>query len=126
MLVSDKRDLKLDASGNLVVGTDLQWTSGIAGVIQSCRIKLEMFKGEWFLDRTKGISWWEEILGQKPDVAIAAITSEFYEALMGVEDVIEVTKLDIAYDGRTRTIAVSWAVQCQFGNTPVIEQSIPI
>lgn len=119
MLRTDFRDLALDANDSLIVTTDLQFTTGIEGVMQECKIKLLMFKGEWFLDRTKGISWWGEILGQKPDRAISAMTSEFFTTLMSVEDVIAVSKLDISYDGKTRAITCKWAVQCRFGETPV-------
>ena len=108
----------------MVITNDLQWSKGIPGVIQECRIKLLMFKGEWFLDREVGISWWEQILGQKPDVAIAAITSEFFDKLMSVEDVLVVRQLDVEYNGTTRTISVTWSVKCTFGNTPT--QTLPI
>lgn len=119
MLKTDFRDLAIDANNNLIVTTDLQFTTGVEGVMQECKIKLLMFKGEWFLDRTKGISWWGEILGKKPERAISAMTSEFFTTLMSVEDVISVTKLDISYDGKTRSITCKWAVQCRFGETPV-------
>ncbi len=118
MLSTDNRDLALDANNNLIIDTDLHFTKGIPGVVQECKIKLSMFKGEWFLDRSKGISWWGEILGQKPDRAISAITSEFYTTLMGVEDVISVTRLDIRYVGQSRALVVTWAVQTRFGDSP--------
>lgn len=127
MLITDNRDLLLDSRNSLVIQNgDLAWSRGIPGVMQDCRIKLSMFKGEWFLDTTKGISYWQEILGKKPDVAIAAITSEFYSKLISVEDVEVVRKLDITYSGRTRGLTVIWSVKCTFGNTPDAILTIPV
>lgn len=127
MLESDNRDLLLDDNNSLVIRDgDLVFSTGIQGVMQECRIKMLMFKGEWFLDREVGVSWWSEILGQKPDRAIAAMTSEFSDKLASVEDVIVVNKLDISYDGATRRITVSWSVTSRFGDTPVDELPIPI
>lgn len=118
MLETDNRDLLLDSSDNLVFENgDFQWARGLPGVVQSCRISLSMFKGEWFLDPNVGISYWQEILGKKPEQAVAAITSEFYQALMRIEDVVSVTKLTVVYNPRTRTCIVNWAVRCQFGVT---------
>lgn len=118
MLKTEFRDLALDQYNNLIVGTDLSFTTGIAGVVQACRIKLSMFKGEWFLDRTKGIDYWGQILGEKPDVAISAMTSAFYGALMSVEDVTSVAKLNITYTRSSRQCFVDFAVQCRFGESP--------
>lgn len=120
MLSTDNRDLKLDSNNSLVlVNGDFQWTRGLDGVVQDCLIRLSMFRGEWFLDRTVGISYWGEILGKKPQRAIAAITSEFYQALMSVEDVVDVLRLDITYNGGTRTVSVRWVVKTQFGDSPL-------
>lgn len=117
---TDNRDLLLDANNNLVlVNGDFQFSKGLAGVVQECRIKLSMFRGEWFLNRDVGISYWQEILGRKPDRAIAAIVSEFYQTLMGVEDVVDVTRLAVEYSGTTRTAVVRWAVKTRFGDSAV-------
>lgn len=35
-------------------------------VAQRLRIRLLSFEGDWFLDTTYGIPWWQRILGQKP------------------------------------------------------------
>ncbi len=118
MLSTDNRDLLLDDNNNLVmVNGDFQWSTGLAGVVQECRIKLSMFRGEWFLDRTVGISYWQEILGHKPQQAIAAVISEFFQALISVEDVVAVTRLTASYNRATRKLSVDWAVRTQFGDS---------
>jgi len=126
MLETEPRDLLLDSQNDLVVTTDLGWSRGIPGVMQDCRIKLQMFKGEWFLDLDAGIPYWGQILGQKPAVAIAAIGASFTETLLSVEDVISVTKMEIVHNRSARSLSVSWQVRCQFGLTPVDTLNIPV
>lgn len=124
MLETDPRDLLLDKYNDLVITDDLQWSKGIPGVMQECRIRLQMFKGEWFLNLLVGIDYWGQILGQKPAVAIAAAGAQFTAALLSIPDVLDVTKMDVTYDGATRTLTVKWSVRCLFGNTPVDTLSI--
>lgn len=119
MLETEPRDLLLDNHNDLVIGVDLDWSRGIPGVMQECRIKLQMFKNEWFLNLDVGIDYWGKILGQKPALAIAVVGASFTEALLSVEDVIDVTKMDVQYNGTTRTLTVNWQVLCEFGETPV-------
>jgi hypothetical protein len=118
MLITDPRDLLLDKNNDLVIDTDLSWSRGIPGVMQECRIKMQMFKGEWFLNLDVGVPYWGQILGQKPAVAIAAAGGAFTEALLSVEDVIDVVKLDVKMVKATRNLAVTWRVRCAFGTTP--------
>ncbi len=126
MLEVEPRDLLLDRYNDLVITTDLDWSRGIPGVMQECRIKLQMFQGEWFLNLDAGIPYWGQILGQKPAIAIAAIGASFTESLLRVEDVIAVTKMSIVYNGSTRTLTVTWQVQCKFGATPVDTLAISV
>ncbi len=119
MLETDPRDLLLDSQNDLVIDRDLQWSIGIDGVIQECRIKMQMFKNEWFLDLDSGIPYWGDILGQKPRLAMAAAGQAFTEALLSVEGVESVTKMDVTYNGTTRRMTVAWSVRCVFGDTPV-------
>lgn len=117
-LVTDPRDWLLDKDNDLVITTDLQWSRGLPAVVQSCRIALQMFQGEWFLDLDAGIPYWNNILGQKPGTAVVAARTAFRSALMAVESVTEVLKLDVTYDGKTRSMKITWKVRCSFGDTP--------
>ena len=126
MLITDPRDLLLGPDNDLVVTNDLQFSRGIQGVIQECRVKLQLFKGEWFLNIDAGIDYWGDILGRKPRIAIQAAQEAFTAKLEGVEDVIKVTKMTLAYNGRTRKLDIAWSVYSRFGNTPVDYLALPI
>jgi hypothetical protein len=117
-LSTDKRDLLLDPITNdLVIGTDLAWSTGLVAVAQSCRIALQMFAGEWFLDLDAGIPYFQEILGARAGLAIRAAQLEFGSALRAVDGVVEILQLDISFDGPSRTLTIVWAVRCAFGDT---------
>lgn len=118
-LSDEPRDLLLGDDNDLVITTDLQFTKGITAVAQSCRIALQMFAGEWFLDLDAGIPYWDSILAQKPDVAIKAARIAFRSELLTSDGVIDVLKLGVTYDGDTRTMSITWQVLTALGETPV-------
>ncbi len=118
LLETDPVDLLLGPDNDLVVTTDLQLSRGIPAIMQSCRIALLMFAGEWFLDLKAGIPYWESILAQKPEVAKKAAAIAFRAALLGVPGVQEVTKLEVDFAGGTRRMSITWRVRCAFGETP--------
>lgn len=117
-LSDEPRDLLLGLDNDLVITTDLAFTTGIAAVAQSCRIALQMFAGEWFLDLDAGIPYWDSILAQKPDVAIKAARIAFRSELLASDGVIDVTKLVVTYDGSARTMTIVWQVLTELGETP--------
>lgn len=117
-LTNEPRDLLLDADNDLVVTSDLQFSRGIDAVAQSCRIALQLVRGEWFLDLDVGIPYWEEILAQKPAIALEASRAAFRRELLSVEGVIDITRLEITYDRTTRIMNIVWQVLTGFGETP--------
>lgn len=119
-LTNEPRDLKLDDNNDLVFEDgDLVFTRGIDAVVQSCRIALQMFQEEWFLDLDAGLPYWQNILGFKPSVAIAAARIFVARELRLVEGVLEILKLDVTYDGSLRTLLITWQVSTELGDTPV-------
>ncbi len=118
-LTNEPRDFLLDADNDLVIGTDLTFSRGIAAVVQSCRIALQMYRGEWFLDLDAGIPYWDSILGQKPEVAAAVARDEFRRELLAVDGVVSVLRLDVVFVPATRTLNVIWQASTTLGDTPV-------
>lgn len=126
-LVTDPIDIKLDDDNQIVfVDGDLVLTTGIDAIVQSCRIALSMFQGEWFMNLDAGIPYWDQILAQKPVVAIAAARIFIRRELSLVDGVVDVTKLEIKYDNSTRTMKVVWQVDTAFGETPADEIELRI
>lgn len=118
-LTNEPRDLLLDENNDLVVTTDLQFSRGITAVTQSCRIALQLFQDEWFLDMDAGLPYWQSILAQKPTVAIAAARIFIARELRLVEGVLDILRLLVSYDGTSRKLIVEWQVSTGLGDTPV-------
>ncbi len=131
VLSTDEIDMYIDpATGDLTATGDIAMTSGIAAVVQGARTRLRIIAGEWFLDRALGIGYFERdgvsaaraIIGQKFDRA--KTLREFRTALLGsaaapgVPGITSLTRLEVTFDGPTRTIAVTWQARCTFGDTP--------
>lgn len=56
---------KLDANGDYSFGhgeTDF-WINKAEGVAQNIQTRLGLWEGEWFLDKTQGTPWSQEVLG---------------------------------------------------------------
>lgn len=119
-LLTDPIDLLLDENNDLVIENgDLVLVRGMDAVVQQCRIVLQMFQGEWFLNLDAGIPYFDNILGQKPRVAMAAVQIYFNRELLTVDGVDKVLLLETEYTAATRTLTVRWQVSTEFGDTPV-------
>lgn len=57
-------DLVLDASGNIAMA------SNPYALAQDVASAVKLFKGECWYDTTKGIPYWQQILGQWPPLAV--------------------------------------------------------
>lgn len=123
-ITGQPRDLLLGPDNDLVMTTTgLSWTFGIAAVAQSCRIAVQMFKGEWFDDILLGIAYFENdartegILGVKPKIAILRARNDYFRMLSKVVGVLEIKKLDVTYESTTRTLVITWSVRTAEGDT---------
>lgn len=131
LLITDEIDIRLDpVSGDIPATGDLVMTTGIEAVVQGARIRLQMIAGEWFLNRALGVGYFERpgvsaaraILGQKFNRG--KTLREFREALLGnasssgVPGIVALTRLEVTFDGPTRTLTVTWQARCAFGDTP--------
>lgn len=125
MLSTDPIDLLLNTStGDVVVGTDLSLSRGVAGVVQAVRVRIALIAGEWFLDLDAGIPYFERIgvvaakaiFGQKYSQAKAI--AAFRAAILSTPGVVSVRSLTITFSGLTRALTVLWSAQTAFGDTP--------
>lgn len=58
-------DIELDANHDIVVANgDLRLISGGAAVAQHIKQRLLTILGEWFLDKSVGLPWFDTILGK--------------------------------------------------------------
>lgn len=124
LLVTDPIDWKLDpTTHDLVITTDLAWTSGTEAVAQGCKIVVGMIEGEWFADLDEGVPYLERstvpasraLLGQKfnPEKTRAAMRPE----LLSVPGVTNINYLNPTFDRKTREMTVDFEVDSAFEDT---------
>lgn len=109
-----KRDILLTADGDIDVSKqDLQLTSGIDAVMQSVRIRLQFFMGEWFLDTTQGVPYFQQVLVKNPD--LNALASIFRNVVLGTPGIKSLTQFSLDHDRQARTLSVTMAGVADFG-----------
>jgi hypothetical protein len=110
----DRRDLALDANGDLDLSTgDLQFTTGTQAIAQSLDIGLGMVKGEWFLDGDEGFDLYGTVLVSDPNQDL--ITQEIRRVALGTAGVTGVTSIELSFDRPHRTLTADVTVQTDLG-----------
>ncbi len=100
-------DLKI-VSGDFVLVDDAE------RVAQSVEIRMRAFRGEWFLDRTFGLPWFQSVLGGK------MISSAEYDAvvkatILEVEEVNRITSFSSEFDRANRKYSVEFVADTIYG-----------
>jgi hypothetical protein len=86
-------DLVLDANVNLAVATEPY------ALAQDAASAIKLFLGEYYWDTTQGVPWLQQILGQRP--AIALVKALLEQAAETVPDVASATVFISSFTGRT-------------------------
>ena len=108
------RDLLLDAAGDLdLTGNAAHLVSDLSAIRQAIRIHLLFFKGEWFLDETAGLPYFQEILIKNPQVP--ALQSVFRAELLKTLGVKSVESISLTFDKPGRSLAVTFRVVTDTG-----------
>jgi len=114
------RDLKLNSSGDLdISGYDLHLVDEKERVAQQLLIRLRFFQGEWYLDTTFGMPYYQTILLKQPDGAeVAAV---FKAEIVQVADVNKILEFSIDYNNALRQLSVDFIVDTTFGPVDISE-----
>lgn len=116
-------DLKLDASGDLAIeGGDARIVSGVDEIAQSLRIRLRLFKGEWFLNNELGTDYYGRILLKNPDLAVVA--AELQAVILGTVGVTRLTEYSQAFNTAARGLAVTFTVETESGDLLTVSEVI--
>lgn len=107
-------DFALDANGDLDLSHgDLRMTTGIEAVAQGIQVRLLAFRGEWFADLDDGVPYYEDLLGQKFNEAVAR--DAFRSAIAAAPGVLQVLTLSLSFHGPTRTLSLAFEAQTNLG-----------
>jgi len=83
-------DIKLDDSGDIsFTGGESSVTSiGAEDLAQRIRIRLNTFQGEWFMDNTLGVDWWNRVFGKNRSKA--AVDALLQEQILKEPDALQI------------------------------------
>lgn len=108
-------DLALDPlTGDLLVeGGDLQLLDGLDAIAQHVAIRLQFFRGEWFLDTRIGVPYFTDILVKNPDLNIVRFLLR--AAVASTPGVINLQSFDMVFEGITRALNVDFEAETEEG-----------
>jgi hypothetical protein len=112
------RDIALDVNGDWKVaaspnGMDLQLIGDGPALQQAVTIALEFFLGEWFLDESVGVPWFQEIFIKNPQSA--AIQAIIRTAILAVDGITSVSSVTVSTTPQNRGVSISWAATGNLG-----------
>jgi hypothetical protein len=102
-------DLALD-------GNDFYITDGVQAVMQDIRIRTLFVWGEWFLDRTQGVPYFQHILVAHPD--LNRIRAIFRKVILGTPGMGTLDTFTVDFDRPNRVLNVAFAGRTADG-TPI-------
>lgn len=88
-------------------------TVGLDSIRQATTIKLLTFLGEWFLDKTLGVAYFQEIFVKSPN--FGAIKEEFRTQIQKVVGILSVTSIEMIWEPKTRKLTVTFTADTDFG-----------
>ena len=114
MATDTQRDIKLDANGDWSVSAgDLELVSGAAAIVQSVKIRLAFFKGEWFLDWDAGIPYFQSVFAKISNPQL--LSDIFRKAILETVGISTIHDLTLTVDRSARTLTVSFRAETDVG-----------
>lgn len=85
-------------------GGDLVMAEGARAVLEHAVQRVRTFEGEWFLDTTAGLPWWQRILGRQFDDALAEAVVK--AEVFGTKGVTEITSFSVDFSRSARILNI--------------------
>jgi hypothetical protein len=108
-------DIGLDTNHDAQpVAGDLPLVTKVDAIKQHLGQRLQLFMGEWFLDTTVGLPYYQSILIKNPnlDVVQALIQNQ----ILGTPGMLELTTFQFDYDNLARELSVSFNAKSTNGD----------
>lgn len=108
-------DLLLNKETNdlQVSGGDLVLVADFGAIEQEISIRLQFVFGEWFLDTTAGLPYFDNILVKSPN--LAAIRTIFMDEILASAGVKSLLSLNLDFDRAARSLTVAFSVNTDLG-----------
>lgn len=105
-LALDQTNFDLDISQD-----DLFFFTGSDAIAQHLKIRLRLFKGEWFLDTRVGIPYYQSILLKNPNLAV--VRNIFRRAIVTTPGVESLDRIDLDLDAATRVLSLAFSAKLE-------------
>jgi hypothetical protein len=124
--VGAARNFMLDpgTGDKLIQGGNWVMVRGLPSIAQDLRTSLQLFAGEWFLDQSIGLPWFQSILVKNPNVRF--VRSIFADAIQARPGVVGLANLQLDFDRATRVLRVTFSVQTDAGLLENIVVDVPV
>lgn len=107
-------DIKLVDNDISVENNDLVLIQGSEETAQNLSVNLRTFLGEWFLNTSLGIPWFQEILVK--GTSIQQIESIILNAILSTNGVLNVSSFNIELDNKERQLSIDSTIQSEEGD----------
>lgn len=92
---------------------NLSLVTGIDYYVQKCRIKLQTFLGEWYLDTTVGVGYYETILVKNPN--LTNVDNLLKLTVLEIEGINSLIEWRSSFDIRRRMLRVVFRADTDAG-----------
>ncbi len=100
-------DLNQDSDGDiLVTNGNVAFNSGIESIRQHLQIRLRTFAGEWFLNTSVGVPYFDSVFIKNPDLTV--LNTVFTKVILDTPGVISLSSLSFEISGN-RQLFVSFS-----------------
>ena len=107
-------DIRLDMNGDIdITNGEMSLTKGIDGIVQHLKQRLRFFYGEWFLDKTKGVPYIQQILRKNPEPVI--VDSILKRAILETPGVLELLEFSIEIINVSRELKLKFKARAKEG-----------
>lgn len=103
---------------------DLQLFDDTNQISQNLGIRLRFLLGEWYLDITQGIPYYQEIFKKNPNQI--QIESALKAEILDTDGVLELLKFESLFDRRNRRYSVNFTVRTISGEDLQKELELPV
>jgi len=115
-------DVLLSTTNTITTPTFTTTTS--ENLAQRLKIRLQTFKGEWFLDGTIGIDYFGQIAGKNRSKA--AVDAIIQAEILKEQEVLQITAYSSVVDKTTRKITIQFTVRTIDGFYSTLTASIGV
>lgn len=116
-------DIACDSTHDLIYKNhDLQLISDLDALVQSLSFRLKCFYGEWQLNTTVGVRYFQDILVKNPD--LAKVESLIKSEILNTPNVNSLLSFDLNYDPINRTASITFTCDSIYGIVDVSNYSL--